>query len=270
MPADVGAPSTPLQFDVAVRAVGTASTTGAGASCTACQSPIRSLYFEANGAIVCPRCRQAADAHGGGTGAGRVARAGLFGLGGAAAGAALYFGVAALTGYEIGLVAIAVGYLVGRGVQLGSGSRGGWRYQAMALLLTQLAVGSAYFAQGMREMGKAAGSAPAAADSAAASAAAATPDNLAPASAPAATRAPEAPAGPLARAGGVAAIAAFIFALPLIAGLSDFPSNAIGLIIVAIALHQAWSLNRGGQVTFTGPYQLGRAEHGGAGAPARG
>jgi hypothetical protein len=155
-------------------------------------------------------------------------------------------------------------------VQLGSGGRGGWRYQTMALLITQLAVGGAYFAQGMREMAKSAGGAPAAADSPADSAAAAMPANLAPASAPAATRAPEAPAGPLAKAGGVAAIAAFIFALPLIAGLSDFPSNAIGLIIVGIALHQAWSLNRGGQATFTGPYQLGRTDHGAAGAPARG
>ncbi|HEU4828187.1 MAG TPA: hypothetical protein VFT04_03225, partial [Gemmatimonadales bacterium] len=68
----------------------------------------------------------------------------LYGLGGAVAGAALYYAILAITGYEIGLVAIAVGWLVGRAVQLGARNRGGWLYQGLAVILTYLAIVSTY------------------------------------------------------------------------------------------------------------------------------
>ena len=44
-------------------------------------------------------------------------------FGAAILGAILYFAVTAITGYEIGLVAIAVGWLVGRAIQKGTGGR---------------------------------------------------------------------------------------------------------------------------------------------------
>src|SRR6266566_11816 len=61
-------------------------------------------------------------------------------LGGAVVGAAVYFGIAALTGYEFGLVAIVVGLLVGGAVRKGSNGRGGRRYQLLAVFLTYTAV----------------------------------------------------------------------------------------------------------------------------------
>src|SRR2546422_2854982 len=57
-------------------------------------------------------------------------------------GAGLYFGIEAATGYELGLVAVVVGLMVGGAVRKGSNGRGGWRYQALAMFLTYCAVRS--------------------------------------------------------------------------------------------------------------------------------
>jgi hypothetical protein len=75
---------------------------------------------------------------------GRFLRALAFGAIGAAVGAGIYYAILALTGYELGLVAIVVGWLVGRGVSLGANHRGGWLYQAMAVFLTYTAIVSTY------------------------------------------------------------------------------------------------------------------------------
>lgn len=114
-------------------------------ACARCSRAIASEYYEVNGAIVCPDCRVQVEADAAsGSAAGRLSRAAVYGLGGAIAGAALYYAILAITGYEIGLVAIAVGWLVGRAVQLGSGHRGGRAYQVLAVLLTYLAIVSTY------------------------------------------------------------------------------------------------------------------------------
>ncbi len=128
-----------LRFDGAAEAV------PAAPACARCDREIATEYYEAGGVIVCPDCRAAlvADAAAG-SATGRLSRAAVFGLGGALAGAALYYAILAITGYEIGLVAIAVGWLVGRAVQLGSGHRGGRVYQVLAVVLTYLAIVSTY------------------------------------------------------------------------------------------------------------------------------
>ena len=114
-------------------------------ACARCSREIASEYHEVNGAIICPDCRAQLEAAAeSGSGAGRLSRAAVFGLVGAIAGAALYYAILAITGYEIGLVAIAVGWLVGRAVQLGSGHRGGRACQVLAVLLTYLAIVSTY------------------------------------------------------------------------------------------------------------------------------
>lgn len=74
---------------------------------------------------------------------GYFARGLLFGLGGALVGLAIYAGVVIFTGYEIGLVSLAVGFIVGRSVVLGSRGRTGTRYQVSAAMLTYFAVSMA-------------------------------------------------------------------------------------------------------------------------------
>ena len=115
------------------------------ASCSRCKQPLRGSYYEANGAVVCEACRTALEQEWNrGSSAGRFGRALVFGIVAAAVGAGLYYAILALTGYELGLVAIVVGLMVGVAVKKGSNGRGGWRYQALAMFLTYTSIVSSY------------------------------------------------------------------------------------------------------------------------------
>jgi len=71
-----------------------------------------------------------------------VTRAVALGTGAAVLGALVYFGVRALTGYELGLIAIGVGIAVGLAVRTGAaGSRHrGFRFLALGLAYVSIAV----------------------------------------------------------------------------------------------------------------------------------
>ena len=69
-----------------------------------------------------------------------LARAMLFGLGGAVAGAVLYGGFIHLTHINIGYLSIVVAYLVAKAMTLGSGERGGRPFQISAIVLTCLSI----------------------------------------------------------------------------------------------------------------------------------
>ena len=135
------APKDSLQFDQAEPA----TTTSTGTACAACGKALADTYHTINDQVLCEACRRRVEADWtGGSASTRAGKAFALGLAGAAIGAGIYYGVLALTGYEIGLIAIVVGYLAGRGVRMGSGGRGGAGYQAMAMLLTYLAIVSTY------------------------------------------------------------------------------------------------------------------------------
>jgi hypothetical protein len=126
----------------------------APASCTRCRRPLQGSYYQVNGAVVCEACRAALEEEWSrGSSAGRFGRAVVFGIGAAAAGAGLYYAILALTGYEFGLVAIVVGFMVGFAVKKGSNGRGGWRYQALAMFLTYTSIVSSYVPLILREVG---------------------------------------------------------------------------------------------------------------------
>jgi ribosomal protein S27E len=114
-------------------------------SCAACQRKISDVYYEAARRIFCPACRDAVlAAQSGGSGATRLARAIVFGLGAAAVSAVVWYGITELTGYQLGIVAIAVGFAVGFAVRAGSDQRGGPAYQAIAVVFTYLAIAASY------------------------------------------------------------------------------------------------------------------------------
>src|SRR5258708_14613048 len=103
-----------LQFDTAVPSGTPAS------NCAACKTPLVDTYYTAGKALVCPTCKtRLEDAKPVAPSPATIARATVFGIGGAIAGGILYYAVPALTGYQISIVAIAVGWLVGRAVHLG-------------------------------------------------------------------------------------------------------------------------------------------------------
>ena len=71
---------------------------------------------------------------------GRFVRALLFGIGAALVGLILYATFEIATGLIIGYVSLAVGYIVGKGIKMGSRGAGGRKYQITAVILTYAAV----------------------------------------------------------------------------------------------------------------------------------
>ncbi len=123
--------------------------------CKLCRQPLEIKYYDLGGATICTACRdkieqgRSADA-----GPHRFLRASGFGLAAAAAGAVINALIVNLTGFKIGLIAIAIGYLVGRSVSVGAYHRGGRRYQALAMALTYGAICVEYVPQMLSSFGK--------------------------------------------------------------------------------------------------------------------
>lgn len=124
----------PLQFDKAEFGA-----TGAAvpSACAVCNKPLRDRYFTLNAATVCAQCAGLVrDHHARPPDAQSVAQAIaqglLFGLGGSLA----WYLVERFVGGAWGLIAILVGWLVGRGVSQASGGRGGPVFQVLAGAIT--------------------------------------------------------------------------------------------------------------------------------------
>src|SRR6185436_6239170 len=102
-------------------------------NCKLCREPLRLEYYDMAGATICGVCRdkiEAGRAVGGGPH--RFLRALSFGFAAAVVGAIIYALVVNLTGFEFGLMAVVLGYMVGRSVSVGSYHQGGRRYQILA------------------------------------------------------------------------------------------------------------------------------------------
>ncbi len=114
--------------------------------CAVCERELIDTYHLANEAMICSECRMQLEneQEPEGSGMGRFSKALTFGVIGGAIGAGIYFAILKFTGYEVGLVAIVVGFLVGGGVRMGSLGRGGWLYQLLAIGITYGAIVSTY------------------------------------------------------------------------------------------------------------------------------
>ena len=245
-----------LQFDRAEGAGGPA----AEPQCAVCGQPIRDTYYEVNGRVVCARCRhQVEQQQAAGTSAGRFGKALVLGLAAAAAGTALYYAVLAISGYELSLIAIAVGWLVGTAVKKGSSGRGGWRYQALAMFLTYTSIVSSYVPLIIKEFSKqdqaivADESGDAKQDGKDTASAAAVTATVAPATDT--TAADDAEALQVSPVVAIALAIGFVYALPFLAGLE----NILGLVIIAIGLYTAWTINKRQVLAIAGPFKVGQA-----------
>jgi hypothetical protein len=233
----------------------------AAAACASCGTAIRSTYYQVGSAITCERCRRQIEFDATqGSPLGRFAKATLFGLVAAGLGAGLYYAISAITGYEFGLIAVVVGVAVGAAVRAGSGHRGGVPYQLLAMFLTYTAIVSTYVPGIVKQLGEhseAETATPAAATPSAPRAAPAPARPGVPYPPPLASPAPEPsflhglPA-PLRLLVALAAVVAFFLAVPFLGGFQ----NAIGVIIIAIGLYEAWKINRKADRTVTGPFRI--------------
>ena len=70
----------------------------------------------------------------------------LYGLVAGAIGAAIWFAIVVVTNYQVGLLAVIIGALVGTGVMIGSGRKRNLRLQLLSVALTLAAMaGAEYF-----------------------------------------------------------------------------------------------------------------------------
>lgn len=110
------------------------------ALCKACGKPVGSPHYRVNGSLACTNCTQQIqqrlpkDLHS------IYVRGIAFGVGGAILGFSIYVAFTLATGLAAGLVSLAVGYIVGKAIILGSKGAAGRRYQVAAAMLTYMAV----------------------------------------------------------------------------------------------------------------------------------
>jgi len=230
-----------LQFDTAVPKGGSSPAATGTVMCQSCSHPITSTYYDVSGQSTCAACRTTI-----GTlmetpsGAGPLLKAALFGVGGGIAGAIVYYAVLALTGYEVGLVAIVIGYMVGYTVRKGAGG-GGRRFQVMAVLLTYLAVGLAYTPIAIKG---------AVDEEKKATAAQASGRKL--------ETETGAEAEPTLSAGlALAGVALLALALPVLVVVGGLPSSLISAAIIFFGMAQAWKMTGKPPLVITGPFRVG-------------
>lgn len=242
----------PLQFD---RADFGASAPSA-ATCTVCGKPVDGAYFLVNGHLTCAACKDlVATASVKGSRLGRLLRALFYGGVAGAVGAGIWYGVRALTGYEVGLISILVGILVGNAVRKGSGGRGGRGYQVLAVAITYLAIVSTYVPLIAKEVLKGAGVAQT--DTASPPAPAAAP--AAPAPATDASPVPDEKPSVVKAVLALGIFALVIFGIALVAPFFGGFEGILGILIIGFGLWEAWKINRLTPLQITGPHELATA-----------
>jgi len=113
----------------------------ASLACGYCKKPLTVQYWQIAKRPACAECyavtQRELEAS---TSRGRFLSAFRLGALAAAAGCVGWIVVSKITGSELGIVAVGVGYLVGKAVRKGAGGFGGRRYQYLALFLTYSAI----------------------------------------------------------------------------------------------------------------------------------
>ncbi len=241
-----------LQFDRADHSQPQHEQGTVGMRCVRCEAALTTEYYDLNGRSLCAACRDQAAAD-------LAIRPGPLGflksvaggVAGAIVGAGIYFAVLKITNYELAIIAILVGWLVGKGVHWGAGGRGGLAYQCLAVFLTYMAIVSTYIPLIITSYREQAQKEAAGADGKAAAA-------VKPVNAPATATPGAAANDPVSVRDALLAIL-FIFGfaavVPFLAGFQ----NIVGILIIAIGLWQAWKINRRPQFEVLGPYDIGRS-----------
>lgn len=242
----------PLQFETATPqtpVAGAART--AGVTCAGCQRTLDLEYFDVNGASVCAACRDQIASHGQTPqGWGVLARAAGAGLVAAILGAILYYAVMALAHLEIGIIAIAIGYMVGYAIRMATGGRGGRRFQVLAIVLTYWSVGLAYtpFLLMARQPTQQGVTAPKTDLSTTVSPS--VQEVAAPADNPGAADPPG--------LGTFVVVLAFVtFTLPVLSVVGTLPGGLLSAAIIGFGMQQAWRMTATPALQISGPYRIG-------------
>jgi hypothetical protein len=236
-----------LQFQTAEPVEGAAT---GEVTCLACGTAL-AAYWDVNGRPACERCKNAVLEARRASHVVPLLKAAGLGVVAAAVGALLYYAVAEITGYEIGLISIVVGLLVGFAVRKGSGGRGGWRYQALAMFLCYAAICGTYLPRVLEAAKQSEPrNGPVAAAAQGSASTPAVPEPGASTPPPVAAAPASVGLGEFLQAVGM--LVALTLALPFLAGFE----NLMGLLIIGIALFEAWKVNKAPPFSLSGPFTV--------------
>jgi hypothetical protein len=208
-------------------------------TCKVCGKGVGDPYYQINGAKVCSNCTQQINAQNPKDSHTAFGRGILYGIGGAILGLTIYVGFALATGLIAGLVSLAVGFLVGKAIVMGSGGVGGRRYQVAAALLTYMAVSLAAVPIAMSQHMKERTAQERTAQERSAQEQGQGSDSAA-----------EAPKMNAAKAVGTLTLIGL--ASPFLE-LSDPVHGLIGLVILFVGIRIAWRITAGRQLSIVGP-----------------
>jgi hypothetical protein len=204
--------------------------------CVMCKQTIAGDFYQANGNNLCATCAPALESRQQAPPTSSMLPAVLYGGGAAIAGSVIYATVAIVLHLEIGLIALLIGYMVGKAIRHASHGLGGRPQQILAVVLTYFAITISYIPVFIYQ---------------------AAQERKAPATQTATNKetiSSEAPAMSRGQAivflFGLAAAAPF---LELFQG-SNTGSALISLFIIFIGLRQAWSLTKRPEIIITGPF----------------
>lgn len=250
-----------LQFDTVAPVAGqeAVSTPASGVTCIGCGQAITDSYYDINGNSTCATCRALVERN-----AAEARRWGVFfralamGLGAAVLGAVLYYAVIAITNYEIGIVAIAIGYMVGYAIRRGARGAGGRRFQVAAVLLTYWAVGLAYTPLAFREMAGAQDPAvqEATADRAMPSSSAGAPATTG--QRPDGSGTTGAPTAQFSVVVALLVVSAMTLVLPVLSVIGSMPGGLLSALIIGVGMRQAWQMTAAPLLQITGPLRIAR------------
>lgn len=251
---DTVAESQALQFDrVVTESPSSADPGNPAVACAACQTSIETEYYQINGSAFCDRCRQEiASAAQTPRGLVPLVTGGIYGLGAGIVGAAIYYAVIAITNFEIGIVAILIGYMVGYAIRKGARGRGGRRFQVLAVALTYASVALAYAPLAIKGALDA--------DRKAQTAVTSTATDKVPAAGASESGRVEG-AEPDAGSFLVALVflVGIIAVLPVLVIVGSLPLSLISGLIIFIGMRQAWSMTGTPSLEVLGPYSVGAA-----------
>jgi hypothetical protein len=229
-------------------------------SCRSCNRTITGAYYRVNGALACPDCAQRLESQLPKDSHSIFTRALLFGFGAAILGLIIYATFGIVTGWMIGYVSLAVGYIVGKAMLKGSGGIGGRKYQIAAVLLTYFAVSMAAIPIGISQIIKEKkekqqsvvhttpkiSTASPQSQEVVVSEDSSTPD-------PAASK-PSSHPKPPANFGAALAVLLFAGLASPFLELVNPLQGLIGLVILFVGLRIAWKLTAGAKIEILGPF----------------
>ena len=231
--------------------------------CLSCKRSIVGRYYRLNGKPFCDSCQTVVLA--------QFARklpaskkvAGFFLVLAAVVGcAAAWYGIREATGYEIGLIAIGVAYVIAKALRRASGGLGSRGLQLAAVVLTYLSIAGANVPIIVKAMLQTRDEHAAAATAKPNAAASADKPPAKPAAAGSGVAEPAVEQPPAAAAEkkptlnpalGLSLFALVVLGLALAAPFLALPENILGVLIIGIALYQAWRLTAPVPLNWEGP-----------------